>query len=234
MRNLTDTVKHLIIINVLFFMATALLPFDLKELFSRHFPLAEGFRPFQIITSVFMHADIQHLAFNMLSLYFLGPFVEQALGAKRFLILYLGSAIFAVIASTGVDYYLYSTYLDRLSTEDINTVLREGREALLQGKNFVNPVMAELNFITSGTSLGASGGVYGILAAFAAMFPNMKLMLLIPPIPIKAKYMALGLVVIGLISGIGGFQQGIGHFAHVGGAVAGFLFIVYWNKLRLR
>jgi membrane associated rhomboid family serine protease len=88
--------------------------------------------------------------------------------------------------------------------------------------------------ITQGAVLGASGATYGVLAAFATMFPNMQLMLLFPPIPIKAKYMALGLIVIGLYSGMSGAQAGIAHFAHIGGALLGFILIKYWKMDNLR
>lgn len=87
---------------------------------------------------------------------------------------------------------------------------------------------------SKGIILGASGAVYGVLAAFATMFPNVQLMLLIPPIPIKAKYMAVGLIVIGLFMGLGGMQSGIGHFAHVAGAVLGFILVRYWKMDNLR
>ncbi len=88
--------------------------------------------------------------------------------------------------------------------------------------------------ITQGAVLGASGATYGVLAAFATMFPNMELMLLFPPIPIKAKYMALGLILIGLYSGVSGAQSGIAHFAHIGGAILGFVLVKYWKKDNLR
>ncbi|MFZ1750541.1 MAG: rhomboid family intramembrane serine protease [Saprospiraceae bacterium] len=88
--------------------------------------------------------------------------------------------------------------------------------------------------ISSIPILGASGAVYGVLAAFATMFPNMELMLLFPPIPIKAKYLGIGLIAIGIFSGITGAQAGIAHFAHVGGAILGFLMIRYWKMENLR
>jgi membrane associated rhomboid family serine protease len=88
--------------------------------------------------------------------------------------------------------------------------------------------------ITQGAVLGASGATYGVLAAFATMFPNMQLMLLFPPIPIKAKFMALGLIFIGLYSGMSGAQAGIAHFAHIGGALLGFILVKYWKMDNLR
>lgn len=88
--------------------------------------------------------------------------------------------------------------------------------------------------LTKGAIVGASGAVFGVLAGFATMFPNMQLMLLFPPIPIKAKYMAIGLIAIGLFSGVTGAQPGIGHFAHIGGAICGFMLIHYWKMANLR
>ena len=81
---------------------------------------------------------------------------------------------------------------------------------------------------------GASGAVYGVLVAFAGLYPNVKLMLLFPPIPIKAKWLALGLIVIGLVSGLGGYQQGIAHFAHLGGALTAFILLIIWKKIQIR
>ncbi len=139
---------------------------------------------------MFMHGTISHLLFNMLMLFFLGPMVEQSLGAKRFLILYLVSGFGALLA-----HYAIFPYVG---------------------------------------VWGASGAVYGVLVAFAVLFPNVQLMLLFPPIPIKAKWLALILIVVGLISGVGGYQSGIAHFAHLGGALTAFILMVIWKKFPAR
>lgn len=89
-------------------------------------------------------------------------------------------------------------------------------------------------FVTKGIVLGASGAVFGVLAAFATMYPNVEMMLLFPPIPIKAKYLALILLGLGLYSGVSNSEPGIGHFAHVGGAVMGFILVRYWGMHNLR
>jgi membrane associated rhomboid family serine protease len=199
MHRVTDVVKNLMIINVIIFFAVKyLIPYPgIDRFFMLVTPGMEfldgdiiyKFEPVQIVTHMFMHGDERHLIFNMLGLYFLGPWVEAALGPKRFLILYLACGFVASLAQV---------------------------------------------FVTQGIIVGASGAVYGVLAAFATMFPNMELMLLFPPIPIKAKYMAIGLIAIGLYSGFSGMQAGIGHFAHVGGAIFGFLMIKYWKMDNLR
>ncbi|MBL0098906.1 MAG: rhomboid family intramembrane serine protease [Saprospiraceae bacterium] len=199
MLRITEVVKNLIIINVIVFFAVRyLIPIPgIDRFFMLVTPGVEymdgdiiyKFEPVQIITHMFMHADEKHLFFNMLGLYFLGPWVESSLGPKRFMILYLASGFVASIAQL---------------------------------------------FFSHGIIVGASGAVYGVLAAFATMFPNAEMMLLFPPIPIKAKYMALGLIAIGLFSGVTGAQAGIGHFAHVGGAIFGFLMVRYWKMDNLR
>ena len=201
MVRVSDVVKNLIIINVIVFFAVRyLLPIPGIENYfvlvhpSQQFydPSINGylkFEPVQIITHMFMHGNEQHLLFNMLGLFFLGPMVEYTLGPKRFLSLYLISGFVASIAQL---------------------------------------------LVTQGAIVGASGAVYGVLAAFATMFPNVQLMLLFPPIPVKAKYLALALIGIGLFSGVTGTQAGIGHFAHIGGAVAGFLLIRHWKMANLR
>ena len=199
MLRVTDVVKNLLIINVIVFFAVRyLLPIPgIERFFILIYPGVEfmddgfvyKFEPVQIITHMFMHADERHLLFNMLGLYFLGPWVESSLGPKRFLMMYLLSGFVASIAQM---------------------------------------------LISQGAIVGASGAVYGVLAAFATMFPNMKLMLLFPPIPVKAKYLALGLIALGLFSGFTGMQADIGHFAHVGGAICGFIMVHYWQMANLR
>jgi len=194
--NLTDVVKNLLIINVIIFFGATSMGFA-RNLYL-HFPLSEAFQPYQIVSHMFMHSSVGHLFFNMLSLFFLGPYVERYLGSKRFLILYLASGFGAVVAHMGVDYYQY-----------------------LEGTLHMIPVV------------GASGAVYGVLLAFAYLFPDVKLMLMIPPIPVKAKYLALGLIAYDLYSGVVRSGTGIAHFAHLGGALTGILLVLYWKQNRL-
>ena len=191
MNRITPVVLNIIILNViLFFGIHYLLPFpEWKNYFYLCSPSTGYFHPVQIITHMFNHADFQHLLFNMMSLYFIGPYVEQILGSKRFFILYFLSGIIAGLFQL---------------------------------------------VLTDSCGLGASGAVFGVVAAFATMLPNMEMMLMFIPFPIKAKYMAIGLVVLGLYFGISGQFSGIGHFAHVGGAIVGFLCIKYWKLANLR
>ena len=197
MAPLTDVVKNLIIINVLLFFTVTMTPIgsmlpDLKL----YFPSSSHFKPYQLVSHMFMHADMGHLFFNMLALYFLGPYVERFAGPKKFLTTYLLCGAGAFLAHIGIQYYQYST----------------------MGIGQFPP------------ALGASGAIMGIVIAFAVLFPDVKLMLLFPPIPIKAKYLGLGYVLLDLFSGVGGYQPGVANFAHLGGAVTGFILTYFWIK----
>ncbi len=209
MNRITEVVKNLLIINVIIFFGTMALP-AIKIKGVLFFPLSNYFEPYQIVSHMFLHADFQHLLFNMLTLFFLGPIVEQAIGAKKFLILYFTSGLGALLLHWGLIWFQYQGALDVGSNYQIASI--------------INTPM-----------LGASGAVYGVLIAFATLFPNMKLMLLFPPIPIKAKYLAVGLIALGLFSQATGFQGNVAHFAHIGGAIVGFVMIRFvWKMQSLR
>ena len=194
MNRITDVVKHLLAINVLVYLAaTYFLGDSSVHILGLFFPTSEFFRGHQLVSHMFMHAGIGHLFFNMLMLFFLGPYVERALGPKKFLLFYLVSGFGAMIAHFGMMVALNSV-----------------------GLNI--PVV------------GASGALYGVLIAFAYMYPDVKLMLLFPPIPIKAKFLVLILIALDLFGGFGAYNLGIAHFAHLGGALFGFLLMYYWKQ----
>ncbi len=193
---LTGIVKHLLILNIVVFIAVQLLPSEWGGMLPFYSPATGQFQPFQIITYMFTHADVSHILFNMLSLYFMGPMVEMSLGPKRFLGLYMISGLVGLLAHVIVGYLPF-----------------------LLGQSG-DPVFAVL---------GASGAVFGVVIAFATLFPDRELMLLFPPIPIKAWVMALILVGIGLYSGLTGSGGNVAHFAHLGGALAGFVLARHWK-----
>lgn len=198
MMPITPIVKHLLIINVIFFIGIKLVPEDLGQLMAFYSPATGFFQPFQVITYMFTHFTVGHIFFNMLTLYFLGPMVEMALGPKRFLGLYMISGLVALALHFLVYYVPFWLDIEPVS-----------------------PVFAVL---------GASGAVYGVTIAFATLFPNRELMLLFPPIPIKAWVMALILVGLGLYQGLTGTGGNIAHFAHLGGALAGFILARHWKR----
>jgi len=239
MGRLTNTVKHLIIINVLFFVGKLAMPDVFDRLFSIYYFENPNFRIWQPITHMFMHGDFGHILFNMFGLYMFGSPLEAQWGRNKFLFFYFSAGLGAALIHTLVNYYHFHSGFDALlaagATEDqiwelVNSVLREG---------YYKPI-PELgdqaaNFFTSFNTpaLGASGAIYGILVAFGLMYPNVELMLIFLPIPIKAKYFIPVLLLIDLFSGLTGFSlfgQGIAHWAHLGGALFGFIMAYYWKK----
>jgi len=206
MFHITDVIKHLLIINLIMFFGSLLMQqtgFLDPSVLACYYPDSVYFKPYQVVTHMFMHGGGFHLFFNMFALVMLGPYVESFLGAKRFLVMYLISGFGAL----GLHMLVWYIQLQSVSPQEYDALMHSESMAVV----------------------GASGAVYGVLAAFALLFPNTKLMLLIPPIPIKAKYLVLGLVAFDLFSGFSGYQAGIAHFAHVGGALFGFLTLMYWR-----
>lgn len=184
--SLPPAVKHLLIINALVFFAqqTPVVSVIINNLFILY-PLGSGhFYPWQLISYMFLHADFNHILYNMFGLWMFGSSLEYMWGTNRF-----------------VKYYL----LTGLGA------------ALIQMVVSSNPV------------LGASGGVFGVLIAYALIFPNRYIMLLIPPIPVKAKYLIGAYAAFELFNGVMYTNSGVAHFAHLGGMVAGYALIRYWN-----
>lgn len=239
MRNVTETVKQLIIINILFFIGTQLVSGPAYQYLALFFPENPVFKAWQPITYMFMHGGFMHILFNMFALYSFGSALEQFWGSKKFLFFYISCGLGSALVHTGVNYYHFQEGLNTLlsngfSKVEILQLLKEGKidtrwQELLTVSQFQNFTSAYI-----GTAVGASGAIYGIIVAFAFMFPNAELGLMFIPIPIKAKYFVPGLVLVDLYLGISGKSifggGGIAHFAHVGGALFGFLIMWYWKK----
>jgi membrane associated rhomboid family serine protease len=236
MRNITETVKHLLIINVIFFIATLALGDIVYDLFALHYPSNPKFQYWQPLTHMFMHGNFTHIFFNMFGLYMFGTPIEQMWGRKKFIFFYLSTGFGAAALQLGLYYFQVSGVSDLLSeqgltgsqigmffeTRDISYSIIEqiGREMLRSGLSAYESVM-----------VGASGALYGVLVAFAFLFPNARLMLLFPPIPVKAKVLVPLLILGDLFFGFTSYSIGpIAHFAHVGGAVTGLIMMWYWKK----
>ena len=236
MRNITETVKHLLIINVIFFIATLALGDIVYDLFALHYPSNPKFQYWQPLTHMFMHGNFTHIFFNMFGLYMFGTPIEQMWGRKKFILFYLSTGFGAAALQLGLYYFQVSGVSDLLSeqgltgsqigmffeTRDISYSIIEqiGRETLRSGLSAYESVM-----------VGASGALYGVLVAFAFLFPNARLMLLFPPIPVKAKVLVPLLILGDLFFGFTSYSIGpIAHFAHVGGAVTGLIMMWYWKK----
>ena len=209
--------KNIIIINVLFFLAMYVTPrygIDLTQTMGLHFFMASDFKIYQLLTYMFMHGNFAHILFNMFAVWMFGRIVESAWGSRRFLIYYLICGIGAGLFQEIVQYIDYvASGMQAYDSVDIGTA--------------VIPMDTYLNMLTT---VGASGAVYGILLAFGLSYPEERLFIIPIPIPIKAKYFVIGYAVIELLSGLYGSNDGVAHFAHLGGMVVGFLLILYWTK----
>ena len=239
MNRITDTVKHLLIINVIMFVATMAIGQDqFRDLFALHNPENSVFKPWQIVTHMFMHANVLHIALNMFALWMFGSAVEQRLGSKKFLILYFAAGLGAVLFQLGFDYINYSRLIPELQASGISMdtlmdIFRTGKW------NFSTTVLQEEQInevfnIYNATMVGASGCIMGILVAFGILNPNSELMLIFLPIPIKAKYFIPLYVCYDIVSGfMGGVSLlgvNIAHWAHVGGAVFGLVIMLFLRK----
>ena len=207
--NIPVVTRNLLYVNLIMFVATLVNPVFMKDTFAMAFPLSTEFRWWQPLTHMFMHGGPLHIFFNMYTLVMFGMVVERALGTERFIRFYLITGFGAVLLHTGVEFIQV--------------------QALLQKYPGVDP-QSVYNSIPG--VLGASGAVYGVLVAFAMLYPKARLTLIFPPITLDAKWWVLIFVGIELFTGITGTGMGIAHFAHLGGALFGWLLIRYWRKTR--
>jgi membrane associated rhomboid family serine protease len=226
-------VKNLIIINVVMKILTEVLKISVVNLngnMGLYIPKSEIFRSWQVATHMFMHGGFVHLLFNMFALWMFGRVLEQVWGPKRFLIYYLVTGLGAAFFFELVQYIQYNKVMGLLSPEQLQLVYDSGSDAISQGRNFADSQMGRLNSILNVPVVGASGAVFGVLLAFGMLFPNTQLMLIFPPIPIKAKYVVIGYAAIELYLAITSPGSSIAHTAHLGGMIFGYLLIRYWRK----
>lgn len=227
-------VKNLLIINVLFFVSTYVLQnnfgIDVFNLLGMHYWTSDAFRPYQLVTHMFMHGNTEHIFFNMLSLWLIGSIIERHMGSKRFLVFYfvtgIGSALIHNFTKS-LDIYLITQHLDSSAVE---LVKREGLDVLSRGYNYTDRYLYSLNQAINVPSVGASGALYGVLLAFGLIYPDAYLSLMFV-LPVKAKYLVVGMSIIELSLGLAKYpQDNIAHFAHLGGMIVGYLLLRYWKK----
>jgi len=227
-------VKNLIFINVLmllaYYAALSVFDFDLNKTLGLYFPRSEQFMPIQIISHMFMHGGIWHLFFNMFALYMFGQILEQVWGPKRFLIYYFVCGFGAALIHETVIAFQYIHLINIISPVDVQLVVNEGTAYFNQGKVFTDPSMQSLQILLNTPTVGASGAIFGVLLAFGVLFPNTELMLLFPPIPIKAKFFVIIYGGIELYLAITQPGASIAHAAHLGGMLFGYILIRYWRK----
>ncbi|MEE4196584.1 MAG: rhomboid family intramembrane serine protease [Bacteroidales bacterium] len=260
--NIPPVVKNLIIINIIMLLATWVLGstfgIDLTQNLGLHYFKSELFQPYQIVTHMFMHGGLWHLFFNMFALWMFGRVLESVWGSKRFFIYFMVTGLGAAALHTFVIHLQMSGIINDIQAfnntpspdalailvkdhfpeyySQVYSKLLEGWYAnpdspgyIARAEQFLNEL---LNFRMNIPTVGASGAVFGVLLAFGMLFPNTQLMLLFPPIPIRAKYFVI--LYGGLELWLGLTQPGsnVAHFAHLGGMLFGFFLIKYWKKSR--
>tara|TARA_B100001250_G_scaffold103721_1_gene87477 strand:- start:219 stop:1004 length:786 start_codon:yes stop_codon:yes gene_type:complete len=250
---LTETVKQLLIINIIMFLGTIMSGNEdlVYSLLALHFPDNNSFGFWQIITHMFMHGGLQHILFNMLALWMFGIQIERMLGSRRFLFFYISCGLGAALIQIIYLYFNFYSNLELLIASGYNSsqifemlyqidVRRISDETV----QFIHPEINNLtrlvpdfgkfyySFFTP--MVGASGAIMGILVSFGMFFPESRLMLIFLPVPIKAKYFIPGIILLDLISATTGVSifspSNTAYVAHLGGALTGFLIMYYWKK----
>lgn len=249
-------IKNLLIINVLLFFGTELMAgMNLVKYLALYYPESSFFVPYQFITHMFMHGGLTHLFFNMFALWMFGRVLESVWGSKRFLIYFFATGLGAAALHLFVNYLtiedmkaaaiafqntpspeafkaFVNDHLSRPSNYVLDLINRyfdnPGSTAIANeaGSVVKEVIKHNINIPT----IGASGAVFGVLLAFGMLFPNTQLMLLFPPIPIKAKWLVIGYGILELFLGISNQGSNVAHFAHLGGMIFGFILIKYWNS----
>ncbi|WLD24554.1 rhomboid family intramembrane serine protease [Flavobacterium dauae] len=235
MNQITPVVKQLLIVNIIIFLAAYFFVPVLNVYFPLYYFENPNFKIWQPITHMFMHGGVMHILFNMFALYSFGSVLEQIWGGKKFILFYVLCGLGSAFLYTAVNYWqfheAYNILIEKGVTQlDINNILENGR-----GVVYSNDVVQNLSSSYNSVALGASGAIYGLLIAFAFMFPNAGLALIFIPVPIKAKYFVPAVLLYDLLSGLNGssifgFGGGVAHFAHIGGAIVGFLLMWMWKK----
>ncbi len=222
--------KNLIIINFIVWLATMVLSsrvgFDIEKFGALHYFEASDFNPVQLITYMFMHADFTHFFFNMFALFMFGTTIERTLGQTRFLFYYISCGLGAAIIQEITWYFTWESIFTMPLANQNAISLEEMSQAITQAQ----AMGLDLPFLNQLLTVGASGAVYGILLAFGMIFPNQPIYMMFIPVPIKAKYFVIGYGAIELLYGLSMANDGVAHFAHLGGMLFGLLMILYWKR----
>lgn len=257
MNRLTPIVEKLLIGNLVIFSIHKFFGFDLVDLLGLRYLFSAQFNPYQLITHLFVHASLGHLVSNMFTLISFGTILETHLSAKRFLLLYFLTGIGAALLYTGVLYleiskfkHLYINYFTYPTPEGFSIYLQKFPKMYSNYYQFIHDFFQHSNdpaYIAKSKAIvaqlyrlkidmpivGASGATFGLLTAFAMLYPHAQLSLFLLPIPIKAKYFV---ILYGMYELYAGLQDNpsdnVAHFAHLGGILFAYLFIKWYQKRR--
>ena len=234
--NIPPITRNIIIINIVVFILTYVLQTDLMYRYlAAFYPFSPFFHSWQIITHMFMHGSFMHILFNLMTLYSFGPVLEQVLGDKKYVLLYFVSGLGAFflfnlwnfVEVEQIKSSLQSLGFDLAGYMDGERVSFKGNsEAVLEQQGLVS----KLQSIISVPMVGASGAIFGVIAAFATLYPDAKIMLMFIPVPVKVKYLMPVVITVSIYLGVTGNAGGIAHLAHVGGALVGYILAKIWKK----
>lgn len=259
LNNITPVVRNLLIINILVFIFEQMSRLDLGASFGLRNFNATGFRPYQLVSYMFLHGDLRHLFSNMFGLFIFGPMLERIWGANRFLFFYFFTGIGAGLLYMGINYYeniqvlkaieIYSqhptpeSFLGFLNKYGIDITLNsheylQNFKAHPTDQGLISETISFAKnsyqqIVDQGNMVGASGAIFGIIMAFGYLFPNTEMMLLFIPFPVKAKYLVTFYGLYELYAGIQRSQgDNIAHFAHLGGMLFAIILLKYWGTTR--
>lgn len=229
--NLGPAVKNIIIINVLVYLACFAFP-PLRDMLSGYFYQSPNFRPWQLVTHMFTHApSITHIFFNMYGLFVFGSALERYWGSKRFLIYYFVCGFGAFFLHEAINYIEIQNLISQLSAAEVQDLYESGENYMLSTGDVNYDIKVSLYRAINTGVVGASGCVFGVLLAFGMMFPNTELMLLFPPIPLKAKWFVMIYGAIELMLALQNSPgDNVAHYAHLGGMIFGFILLKIWKK----
>ena len=204
-------VKNLLLLNVVMYLITMLTGNFMYENFALFYFKSPFFKPFQLVTHMFMHGGFTHILFNMYTLFIFGSVLERVWGGQKFLLYYFVTGIGAALLHLGVMYLQLQGYIAEVNAGNIYA-------------------QANIQALLTTPTVGASGAIYGLLLAYGMLFPNNIMQLIFPPIALKAKWFVLIFGALELLLGLSGRGGNVAHFAHLGGMIFGFFLILYWKK----
>ena len=217
--NMPPVTKNLLIINTLIYLACAILPRlgnAVDEYGALYYFTSDQFMPFQLVSYMFIHGSFMHLFFNMFTLWMFGEIIERSMGSMRFLIYYISCGLGAAFIQEGVFALMINHYYSSIFDLGISPD---------------DPAVRHIFGLYHSPTVGASGAIYGILLAFGFLFPQLRIYLLFPPIPMKARTAVIVFAAIELALGIYNSQADtVAHFAHLGGMIVGLLILLWWRR----
>jgi membrane associated rhomboid family serine protease len=209
--SMPPVVKNLLLINVLMYVISVITGNFMYENFALFYFKSPFFKPFQLVTHMFMHGGFTHIFFNMYTLFIFGSVLERVWGSQKFLLYYFVTGIGAALLHLGVMYLQLQGYLSAANAGDIYAT-------------------TQIQSLLCTPTVGASGAIYGLLLAYGMLFPNNIMQLIFPPVALKAKWFVLIFGALELLLGLSGRGGDVAHFAHLGGMIFGFFLILYWKK----